>query len=129
MVEYLAGNRGYRPVAAEFICAWQLLWQWVAALACKAKGFLAALVGLLLQHQSFDGGEAGLLDGGALDIEHYWPKTRTLAKRENLAAIGPLLEAAHAFWLKGFSLGMSSWGQPDPSNLLRFLTACQKAIF
>lgn len=131
MVGYLAGTRGYRPVAAEFICAWQLLWQWVDALARKAKRLLAALSELLFDYQHSGSGPPGrgFLNGAAMELAHYWPKARTPAKRENLAAIGPLLETAAALWQKGFTLGVSSWGQPDPGNLLRFLAACQKAVF
>ena len=131
MVEYLAGTRGYRPVAAEFVCSWQLLWRWVDVLARKAKSLLAKLTELLFDYQHSGGGtpRRGFLDGAVLELAHYWPKARTPAKRENLAAIGPLFETANAFWQKGFSLGISSWGQPDPSNLLSFLAACQKALY
>lgn len=130
MVEYLAGTRGYRLVAAEFVCAWQLLWQWVDALARRAKSLWAKLAELLCdyQHTGGDTPRRGFLDGAAFELDHYWPKARTLAKRENLAAIGPLLETAHALWQKGFSLGMPSWGEPDPSNLLSFLAAWWKTF-
>ncbi len=125
IVTYLAEERGYRPVAADLLLAWQLLWQWVDRLAAQAKVLLAQLSGLLL-HYPPPGGTGAAPDLAA-DVSAYRSKARSPAKQEGLAAIGAMLVQAHRLWKAGAALGLP-WGEPDPAELLGFLGVCQKAL-
>lgn len=125
MVTYLAGERGYRPAAADFLLAWQLLWQWVDNLAARAKEFLAELTGLLLRYPPPD--DSDPIPGIAKDAAAYRAKARSPAKRERLATIGGVLVQAHRLWRAGSALGLP-WGEPDPAHLLAVLDVCQLAL-
>lgn len=125
IVTYLAGERGHRPVAADFLLAWQLLWQWVDRLAARAKGLLAQLSGLLLRYPPPEGSEPAR--GTAEDAAAYRAKARSPAKREGLATIGAVLVQAHRLWQAGAALGLP-WGEPDPAELLGMLDVCQEAL-
>ncbi|MEW6080369.1 MAG: hypothetical protein AB1576_00970 [Bacillota bacterium] len=127
VVNYLAGEGGYRPVAAEFHLNWELLWQWVDRLAHQAKDLLAQLTGLLLWYEPE--GRAVTAWSGELrrGVDAYRAKTRDPGKRESLAAIGPLLTCAHQLWRVGTTAGLG-WGEPDPVHLLGFLDSCVKAL-
>lgn len=125
LLAYLAGGCGYRPAAADFLLAWQLLWQWVDRLAARAKELLAALTGLLLRYPPPAGG--GSAAGTVEDAAAYQAKARSPAKREGLATIGGVLVQAHRLWQAGWVLGLP-WGEPDPAHLLSVLDGCQKVL-
>ncbi|MDQ7795133.1 MAG: hypothetical protein RDU89_12085 [bacterium] len=81
------------------------------------------MTGLLLRYEP----EANIVAHELTRDADYRTKTRDPAKRESLAAIGPLLTCAHRLWQVGRAAGVG-WGEPDPAQLLGFLDSCQKAL-
>jgi len=112
-------------VAAEFQLNWELVWQWVDQLARQAKALLVQLTGLLLRYEPEV--NAVTWSWELTTDTGYRTKTRDPAKRESLAAIGPLLTCAHRLWQLGRAAGLG-WGEPDPAELMGFLDSCMRAL-
>jgi len=127
VVNYLAGERGYRPVAVEFGLNWELLWQWVDRLARRARELLGQLTGLLLRYAPSELAVTAWSGEVIRATEVYQVKARDPARREQLAAIGPMLSLAQKLWQAGWALGLP-WGEPDPAHLLGFVDGCTKVL-
>jgi len=123
VVSFLDQEGGYRAAGERFGLDWQLLWSWVEALARAAKVLLASLLGSVLRHVA---GDSPLLPS-TREAQGFGARARSPAKRESLAAIGPLLVTGYRLWQAGMDLGLP-WGRPDPAGVLGFIARIAPAL-